>query len=160
VLTTPQSSRYQHHPLRVFHTASTLGHLRLLPQTSERLPIVELPDEVPYCVQRLLPENGHSPELLQHAFRQVSLGRSVALIGVPHPLAALNYLFDRLPDDQRRELSFSLGLKVTVRRPARVYLLSRANPALRAQLNLMGIECVSATPAVDPCTPVQLSTAR
>ena len=138
-----QLAGYDDNPLVLAHTAYTLGHLRLMAEIVERLPVAEIPDRAPLSMASLQPSIPTQAAVVEEVVGMVRQQRRVALIGVSEPLAVLGQLICRMPKTERLELSFTTGLKPSVDRPFQLHFLPSADAASRRQLASLGMECVS-----------------
>jgi hypothetical protein len=138
-----QLSGYGHNPHPLFCTALALGHLRLRPSAPVTLKPVELPDMSLLADQPDGATNSLCAELTERIVRHLPDER-VAVIGVPDPWIMLRHVIDQLPQDIRSTLSFTTGLKPSLRRPFTLQFLSSANRTIRHTLGSSGIVAIDA----------------
>jgi hypothetical protein len=68
----------------------------------------------------------------------------VAVIGIPDPWTVLRHVMNQLPQDVRSTISFTTGLKPSLRRPFTLQFLSSANRTMRQTLGSSGIIAIDA----------------
>lgn len=155
-----QMAGYHCNPLAVAQTALALGHLRLQPSAAERLEPVTLPSRsiVPSGAGVDEGEPGGpgaaappasstsraTPPLLAQVLDLLRGGERVAVAGIRDPLAAFGELIQCVPATERTRVSFTTGLKPSIRRAFRLHFLPRPDPSLRRSLTSQGIHCVPA----------------
>lgn len=155
-----QLAGYHFNPLAVARTALALGHLWLQPHPAERLATINLPPKsvVPSgeeagtaaldgiagerCSADRAPRA--TPPLLAQVLDLLRDGRRVAVAGIRDPVAAFGELIALVPPAERADVSFTTGLKPSIRRAFRLHFLPTADPTLRRSLTSQGIHCVAA----------------
>ena len=155
-----QLAGYHFNPLAVARTALALGYLWLQPQPAENLPTITLPatsvvprgeesepvlsdgsDEERLAAMR---PSRATPPLLAEVLDLLRDGQRVAVAGIREPLAAFEELISQVPPEERIGVSFTTGLKPSIRREFRLHFLPTADPTLRRSLTSQGIRCVAA----------------
>lgn len=155
-----QLSGYHFNPLAVARTALALGHLWLQPHPEERLSTVTLPprsavpcgNEADETVLKAIDDEPPTsdraaratPPLLGQVLDLIRDGQRVAVAGIRDPIAAFGELIALIPPAERPEVSFTTGLKPSIRRAFRLHFLPTADPTLRRSLTSQGIHCVAA----------------
>lgn len=158
-----QLEDYDCSPLALARTALALGYLRLQPPTAGPLPALSLPKRpLPNAGMKLAgPHAGdeagrgaldrcgttlRNPERLDPRLRQaIDLLRGnnrVAVFGLPDRLEACDLVLRHLPPAQRLGISFTTGLKPSVRRTFRLQFFPQESVSLRRSLSGQGISCV------------------
>lgn len=137
-----QLSGYDNNPLILARTARLLGNLRLVAQVPAHLSPLELP---PRPITGCDAEFDGRVFLREEIMRHLRTPRRLAVLGLADPLAALAQVLRDLPADDRLQLSFTTGLKPSVRREFRLHFVPATDTALHAQLSQQGIDLVAAT---------------
>ena len=135
VLSHAALARFDNHPLLILRTLEAAGRVLVydeLPRGLRSVPLVGRAGEADWdCLERVLEQI--SPERLTNLaatlFESASLGLATTL--PPRPLVSA--LFQLLLPEERTKLSFTTGLRHSLRRPFRLFLLPR-DPAARRQL--------------------------
>lgn len=139
VLQRDQLAGYDNDPLALARTALALGDLRLPETIPQHLPPVELPEQSWLGLPDRPPTNPHEETLLDEVRAVLEQGDRAAVIGVSDPLSFLEELLADRPREGRLDLSFTTGLKPSLRRPFRLHFLPSADEALRMQLSDQGV---------------------
>ena len=138
-----QLSGYGHNPHAMFGTALALGHLRLRQSAPTTLKPIELPGMSLLADQPNGTTNSRCEELTEQILRHLPDER-VAVIGIPEPWTMLRHVLSHLPQDVRSSISFTTGLKPSLRRPFALQFLSSANRTMRHTLGSSGIVAIEA----------------
>jgi hypothetical protein len=156
VLRRPQLAGYANNPLAVMRAAQALGHLRLPRELPPRLASLELPEDTWIGDAPATPLSPSDQSLRDEAVESLRNGVRVAVAGLHKPLAALEALVHLLTPPERLELSFTSGLKPSVRRGFRLHLCGSLEPASRRRLESLGLHCLtpSAAPQRGPSSPL------
>ena len=132
---------YDDNPLWLLNQCNILGNLRFDRHVVGRdsLPALELP-ECSYIGRPNVSEPERSTrEKVANCVQMLQLGRNVALVGESVNLNVFSYLISLLASDIRSQLSFTTGLRPSVRRPFHLHLFSKLTPDLKTQFKKLGI---------------------
>lgn len=146
-----QFALYGFNPLAVAKTALALGHLRLQIDAAERLPTITLPSRsIAACGAGIddragIGDGRTAPPLLAQVLDLLRDDQRVAVAGIRDPIAAFDELVDLIPAAERIGVSFTTGLKPSIRRTFRLHFLPTSDLSLRRTLTSQGIRCVPAT---------------
>lgn len=132
---------YRYHPLVVAKIALSMGWLRLVANYEKPLDVVELPaigfPEGEYPAESLT--------LVGRVARVLSSEQRVAIHGSHSPLGTLARIYDTLPLEERRQISFSTGIKASTFRPFHIQFFSHIDNRLYEFLNRQRIIVVAGT---------------
>jgi hypothetical protein len=140
-LRSDQLAGYDFNVVSFARAGLALGHLRLLPALGQRLTRLDVPDRsLLGCPASSSP---HAVETLQSLLELLDRHSQIAVLGHSQPLAILDYLIQQIPPEQRLMLSFTTGLRPSLHRRFRIHLLPKTDDSVRAQLDSLGITCVT-----------------
>ncbi|MEO1529983.1 MAG: hypothetical protein AAFX06_31595 [Planctomycetota bacterium] len=152
VLSRKQMANLAFDAIGVSRTALTFGHLILQSGFDEALPEITLPSQL---LNLPTPQtdfvDAGDPVLPSHAVQWIARescsllrdGRKVMIVGACNPLPILSLLFEQLKSAERREVSFSCGLKSSSRRDFRVQFTSQTmSLKLQRELDRGGIVAI------------------
>jgi hypothetical protein len=132
-------SVFRYHPLILAKVALSMGWLRLIANYDKPLDVVEIP-------ALRFPEGEYPAESLTLAgrvARALITDQRVAIHGSLSPLGTLARIYDTLPLEVRRKISFSTGIKASTFRPFHIQLFSNIDNRLYEFLNRQRIIVVA-----------------
>ena len=138
LLRRPQLAGYDYHPLALLRTAQLLGHLWLSPPEHADLPAVELPNHLPAAARHQAAPSAARQTILEQSQR-ILMRERLAWIGFADAPILLEELIDRLPEQQRLDLSFTTGLQLSQHRRFRLHVMPKPDVATYGRLSSQGI---------------------
>ncbi|MFC1759286.1 hypothetical protein ACFL2H_11050 [Planctomycetota bacterium] len=133
---------YDNNPWWLAKTVSTLGYFRLMRHSEPGMIEVDLPDRSLLGV-RTKPKTCIAEQPLNQALQSLQLNHPVALIGNIDVEQAMSQLMQRLGSQQRTRISFTTGMKPSVRRPFQLHLFPMASATLNSRLIKLGISPIN-----------------
>ena len=134
VLSQESLARFENNPLLILRTLEAAGRVIVhdeLPPTLRSVPLVGRAGEADMGdMERVLEQI--PPEALTELVTAVLESSCVGLAMSIAPLCLFSALFQLLPQEDRPKVSFTTGLRHSVRRPFRLFLLPE-DPAIRRQ---------------------------
>ena len=129
--------------------------MRFRSTAPSQLPLVTLPDHplVP-CVavphgptlkfHHVNPTDGIRVELLLQVLQRLHDKRPVALIGAHDPIKFASHVIERIPTDERPEISITTGLQPTLGRPFRLHFLPQLDSNSQRVFEALSVDWVIA----------------
>ena len=140
VLARAEFAGYGNNPLRMARMACALGHLRWTPTVTERLALVELPDEE-FSESTLsfdYPQGNYG-----RIVDRVLAGRPIALVAESQGAGWLEGAMEELPTAQRLDFHFTTGLKWSKQRPFKFHLMNNIDEPTRLRMKSAGVDVLS-----------------
>lgn len=136
--------QYDDNPWWLLSYCRILGNLRFDPNVISRdtLPPLELPDRSLVGMPKIVEPNCQTRERISNCVQMLQLGRNAALVGECVDENLFGYLISLLPSQSRSVLSFTTGLRPSIRRPFQLHLFEKLTTNLNSQIKKLGINTV------------------
>ena len=142
VLDQGQLDNYRYNPLAIARVALSLGYLRLPVRFPAQLPRVVLPDKCESESMRAANTSVKAP-CLEEASRLLRGDDSVAIVAAQRVHSIVEQILLTAPVHERRQLSFTTGLRPSRQRPFRLHVLNTADTDTLLALSSLHLHCLA-----------------